>query len=646
MNNGNMQDRRLLEALDYIDPRFIAEVTDSYEVSDRPGEYGMPKKAKRRYYTKVAMLAACVVLFAGFIMALPKMLHDIIYPEPGGTVVTEDPVEDMLTEEDLVMINEFFSAAHLDPNYVWAESVEEAMEHPEYRGKYGECIVFFTSTEYTDEYTFIVGNYRFYTRGYTVLYDGKGHHLLDAYLDGMLNDAHIARICGYNMLIDPSESSAYIDKSLYISQTTLPISLSAEEIDSIMRAYFKWNRSLSPSYTNDTIFNIRCFGKFDGMYAVIVDEFQDLLITENDGYTMTISGVDFIDPYSGRLLIYKDGEICGFIHQAFESGLIDQAQLEQLAEYFNDNIALYPPKLPQYEFGAYAAFELGKITVALMPFADASEYNAADFSEIGCIDVELLSDEMFIDTNGKNSAVILELTLAGKNRQDVIEAVKVLRMRSDIYTVKPKYILLMSEQDFIAAYINDTCEYYGKYGNCYITYPLTGNDTNITEQIGKYTFEYSGSTGIQVFYIDRFYSLTEAYENDFLSDESLPDIYNYHTGAKNIKLSDDGDTGYIAKLIAFAYAKEKGIPFADKSFTVNIMYRSAYEVYAAFITSEGENITTGTWSETANNYEYKYKDGRRLYIISGGRVMTLNEAEAHISPSDDIWTSIYFALLN
>lgn len=63
MTQEAFADKRLLGALDYIDERFIAEVTESYTF-EAPGEYKRDKKSLFRTYRRLAVLAACLVLIS------------------------------------------------------------------------------------------------------------------------------------------------------------------------------------------------------------------------------------------------------------------------------------------------------------------------------------------------------------------------------------------------------------------------------------------------------------------------------------------------------------------------------------------------------------------------------------------------------
>ena len=63
MTNEVFTDKRLLGALDYIDERFIAEVTESYTF-EAPGEYKRDKKTVFKAYRQFAALAACLLLIS------------------------------------------------------------------------------------------------------------------------------------------------------------------------------------------------------------------------------------------------------------------------------------------------------------------------------------------------------------------------------------------------------------------------------------------------------------------------------------------------------------------------------------------------------------------------------------------------------
>ena len=71
------RDRRLLEALDYLDEAYIADVVDNLKVPPVPGA-PLPKKGRiLRSLKPVAMLVACTLLLAALIPAVTYMTSHI-----------------------------------------------------------------------------------------------------------------------------------------------------------------------------------------------------------------------------------------------------------------------------------------------------------------------------------------------------------------------------------------------------------------------------------------------------------------------------------------------------------------------------------------------------------------------------------------
>lgn len=59
-----IDDKRLLAALDYIDERFIAEVTEEYEIFDPAPGAKLPPRARMYRFRQFAALAACLLLLS------------------------------------------------------------------------------------------------------------------------------------------------------------------------------------------------------------------------------------------------------------------------------------------------------------------------------------------------------------------------------------------------------------------------------------------------------------------------------------------------------------------------------------------------------------------------------------------------------
>ncbi|MBQ4140362.1 MAG: hypothetical protein IJD70_03400 [Clostridia bacterium] len=112
---------------------------------------------------------------------------------------------------------------------------------------------------------------------------------------------------------------------------SVPIQLTENEIKEIIYAKIKKyenERYLTYSYS------VRCFGKFDDVYAVYVDSSNemDLNIETID----IVNGIKFSYLAGTCLSIYKDGKFY-LLPEAFDKGIIDANSLQQLYDTFISN---------------------------------------------------------------------------------------------------------------------------------------------------------------------------------------------------------------------------------------------------------------------------------------------------------------------
>ncbi len=648
MNKSLSTDKRLLEAIDLIDDKYIDEVADGYEVLHTPGEYTPNKKKVYKAYIKFALRAACAMLIVGLLISAPAIFTNIQNMiAPGTNVIDTEPekvLEQMLTEEDLARLNEFF-AMPAYPDYVWANTIEEAMSKPDFFGKYGDYIVVLKPTSLSALNSWKIGNYSFHanTAGYVVLHGDNTYGLLEAYLNGLITDEQVKNIRSYHMFDRSWVDQFYVDKGSYISQTTVPVELNSQEINNIMTAYFKAKLADSSSYQNNHLYNIRCFGSFDGVYAVMIDEFDrdnNINYINGKAYSKFIGDVEFKFRYTDNLYIYKDGVIELDLSDAFEKGMISESQLKALAEYFNENISLYPPKAQADSIDTAESFETNRIEVTIMPYADISRYTTKDFSEIGCSDIDIIEASNDSFTSRK-----LILTVASADKASIINAVKKLRMRSDIFSANPVYLNVIKESEFINSYINTDYHYYGKYGIGYARYSKSIVSVSKTETVDGYTFEYDNGTGIEIYYIDKFYTLLDAFEMNCISKSDLSLIYNYHTKAKHLNVKNKSDypyelMDYEAKLIACLYNDIINDPLAETDYVVDCIFNHD-GTYAAFISYDGQKFEDVTWSEFAVDIQFQYQNSQRLYIIKNGEVMSITDAASRYDISEVQWYAIH-----
>ncbi len=589
MTNNGFRDTRLFEALDYIDERFIAEITDKYEIISIPGEYRPNKKRLYKAYAVALARVACVLIAAGIItMALPMLFEHI---GSGGTVVQTDPPSPStqidperytLTEEDLAKLNEYWLKTD---GMIFAETVADAEARGDFCGKYGDCIIISPTSGYTAVSGFLVGNYRVntgLTAGLRVIQDYKeSHTLFYAYEYGVITDADMDML--YNYIAEHGQirgvSLTPITERDYLSATSAPIELNIEELSNIIHGYFKMIAS-EPSNWNMDKYSIYCYGKFGNVYAVTVDALNTY--GENE-YSETVNGIEFKSPNSLPLRIYFDGYMYT-ITEAAEKGIIGKKDLETLARDFNEQVPLYPDKFSNFIYGH---MEPDRIIVSLMPYTDISKYTPKDFSEIGCTEIERLPAN---ETSDKR----LLLTIAPRTLEEIRNIAEDLLLRSDVYRVdgNPREYTLcqtsvpyeLSDNDIeyiIEEYIDPmkrenadhyTVRCFGEYGergNAYAVFIDHSDQPNIyysntkyvEKVIGSYTFKIPENEELYIYSGGNLFTLAEAYDIGIMRSVDIRDLYEYYETHKHLyprRIYDIIDTDSIT---------EKGILITLMSYT-------------------------------------------------------------------------------
>ncbi len=328
MNKSALEDKRLLEALDYIDERFIAEVTDDYEIFDVPGEYTPNKRRVRKAYAVALMRAACVLLFIGIVAALPTLIDTARQAGMYGNYT--------LTQEDLNYINLVF-LEHGGSKF--AESLEEANANESFYGKYGDCFIFRGSGEQNMAYHVVVGDYLFTHSSrpaYKVIYDGDMYDLFAAYELGYLNDTDVKMLNEYLYGDIENDVERYVPEENYIMSQSMPIELPFNEISDIIHSYFRLNLSLSPSFTSNAnnIYYVRCFGEYDGAYAVMIDRIG-YAGTYKQESTQTAYQYTFDQQHMGVMFVYENGTL-QTLSDAASSGVLNESEVGSLHAYYNE----------------------------------------------------------------------------------------------------------------------------------------------------------------------------------------------------------------------------------------------------------------------------------------------------------------------
>lgn len=339
---STVTDRRLLSALDYIDQKYIDDVFDLIKEPDPADQ----KSSRFKVWKQVIMLAACLVLMAA---AFPIIKYVIEYSDFfAGSMGTETPGttsgmydEYILTEEDLAELNEayFRRMISYDPTYAgmseeelnqirnskfgkYAETVEQAMQRGTmpnsrfYFGKYGGSIVVAINGMHTMGYPVELCGYRFLYTHTTMLvcYDSTFYYMTEAYEMGLLSEAHIERLHRTY-----TEYYSDIPEGLKIVPSDSPIELSDAEEREIVWSYIKYSEDEDKL---DYTYSVECYGKFDGMYAVMIDVsgsyYSDAIRYE------AVGDVEFVFPNGKRMKIYRWGE---FYSLAEAASFVDEEDI-------------------------------------------------------------------------------------------------------------------------------------------------------------------------------------------------------------------------------------------------------------------------------------------------------------------------------
>ena len=158
MTDEVFTDKRLLGALDYIDERFIAEVTESYTF-EAPGEYKKDKKTLFRAYRRLAALAACLVLISAVFpvvhYVLPRLgvtfggnagagsetlgtTNDLTYTEGDFTFLK--PIGEVPQKFKKIVENDLFGGADYANGIVYTVSNDDDYVYVNFYDKYGETL--------------------------------------------------------------------------------------------------------------------------------------------------------------------------------------------------------------------------------------------------------------------------------------------------------------------------------------------------------------------------------------------------------------------------------------------------------------------------------------------------------------------------
>ena len=243
--NGNFKDSRLIEAFDYIDPKYVAEVGESLKLrSVYAKEYVKPTFGKQ--VKQIALLVGCLLLLSCAFPAFNYVLEVVSSMAAGwGSEATEENtdkndilytypifVDDLeyLSVEEMIKINDAYKEYLYDRvyrlsynAYIYDGSISEeeadkkAREDAEnessrydhrffnerwikrykYYGVFGECVVLVQEGNLTQYAEIVIDEFTFaYANNATMFAyrNGKIYELSNAYEMGLLTSEDIARV--------------------------------------------------------------------------------------------------------------------------------------------------------------------------------------------------------------------------------------------------------------------------------------------------------------------------------------------------------------------------------------------------------------------------------------------------------------------
>ena len=259
----------------------------------------------------------------------------------------EQPYDYILTEEDLAELNEAYFKYNFQyelKNNMYteeqieqirnskygkfAETVEAAMRRDTYAnshfyfGKFGDSIVIACTGMASIGQHFELDGYRFRFRNSTVyVCHGSTFYLpTEAYEKGFLNLSDVQIL--YDMYI---EYFAGISDQLKIAPQEVyqgPVLLSYEESREIVWEYIRSDEYIQSrvepnANALDQVYNVKCYGKFDDVYAVMIG--SNAMTFKDEERVETVGGIDFIFETDQKLYIYYWGRFDS-IDLAFDLG--------------------------------------------------------------------------------------------------------------------------------------------------------------------------------------------------------------------------------------------------------------------------------------------------------------------------------------
>ena len=408
------------------------------------------------------------------------------------------------------------------------------------------------------------GVYAFFARGFdsadVVTYD-RVNRIVFSYPSGnkmkIYSDGKVYGVTeAYNERIIGDETLKAIHRMYY-----------EDDINEMIDAFYEDAKEIDKNLKKENI-TFKFMTQIDGAFAVIIDAgwMYDCAMGGE-----VVNGVRFMYPTSSKsygIKIYEDGEFYR-LSEAFDKGIIDMNMLREIYKVyhgFNDKKIICEATLDE-------TFDDNEIIVTLNKYFCYDDYSTSDFAELGCIELERGVYYRHDLENGNTT--VLHLTLSEHSKENVLDTIKELERRNDVYKAEPLYRAVdlsdmaidpapLSEErkgEIKTAFsksdgMNGVFEwyegesliglnplmrvrYYGEYNECIILYrgnPL-GEFEHIT--VAGERMEYACGSNIWVYKDGEFLSLSQAHDGGLLSELDVSIIAEYHRRFQKIAYAAD-----------------------------------------------------------------------------------------------------------
>ncbi len=302
MSKTTSTDKRLLEALEFVDEKYLAEITDNYEIIDIPGEYRPDKKSLLKAYAVALARVACVFIFtAALVHWLPQMFVYI------SEVMTPAGTTDMISEE------EYYANYH-DPDW-------------EYYGKYGNCYASLPDGGLKIPSSETVGGLKFEYETQNkikVFYGGKYHSLKKAYNDGYLSTEDLSILFLYHTEIK------YICSHMNINTVSEPVPLYEYQI---YEFFYHFVATATYRFQGPEDFRgdwgLKCMYSKNGVLASYI---IGPLGYSTESKIFEINDLEFRFP-SNIMWVYHNSKIY-LLDDAFKEGVISEEMAEEIYQAY------------------------------------------------------------------------------------------------------------------------------------------------------------------------------------------------------------------------------------------------------------------------------------------------------------------------